>query len=92
MNSTAVLIGFFGIMIAVLSALGAAYCSERKPEMANEDLEYVEDVAREQEQGIADNRKRLLWLIHMVENNYALSAAQIERLDRVRSMLRHARG
>jgi hypothetical protein len=92
MNTTAALIGFFGIIIAMLCAVGAAYYSERKPEIANDDLEYLEDVAREHEQGIADNRKRLVRLILMVENKYALSIAQTARLDRVRGMLRHAQG
>jgi hypothetical protein len=90
MNTTAALIGFFGIIIAMLCAVGAAHYSERKPEIANDDLEYLEDVAREHEQGIADNRKRLVRLILMVENKYALSVAQTARLDRVRGMLRHA--
>ena len=88
MNTTAALMGVFGIIIAMLCALGAAYYSGRKQEIANDDLEYVELVAREHEQGIADNRKRLLWLIRMIENNYALSVAQTARLDRVRSILR----
>ena len=92
MNTTAALIGFFGIIIAMLCAVGAAHYSERKPEIANDDLEYLEDVAREHEQGIADNRKRLVRLILMVENKYALSVAQTARLDRVRGMLRHAQG
>ena len=74
----------------MLCAVGAAYYSGRKQEIANDDLEYLEDVAREHEHGIADNRKRLLWLIHMIENNYAPSVAQTARLDRVRSILRHA--
>jgi uncharacterized protein (DUF2225 family) len=88
MNTTAAMIGFFGIIIAVLCAVGAAYYSERKPETADDDLEYLEDVAREHEQGIADNRKKLLWLIHMIENNYTSSVAQTARLNRVRHMLR----
>jgi hypothetical protein len=90
MNTTAALIGFFGIVIAMLCAVGAAHYSERKPEIANDELEYLEDLAREHEQGIADNRKRLLWLIHMIENNYTFSVVQNTRLDRVRRMLRHA--
>jgi hypothetical protein len=92
MNTTAALIGMFGIFIAMLCAMGAAYYSWRKQEIANDDLEYVEAVAREHEQGIADNRKRLLWLIHMIDNKYTLPVAQTARMDRVRSMLRHAQG
>ncbi len=88
MNNTAVLIGFFGIMIAMLCAVGAAYYSERKPEISNDNMEYLEDVAREHEQGIADNGKRLLWLLQTIENKHTPSAAQTARLDRVRSMLR----
>jgi hypothetical protein len=91
MNATAAMIGFFGIVIAMLCAVGAAYYSERKPEMADDDLKYLEDVAREHEQGIADNRKRLLWLIHMIENNYTFSGAQTARLNRVRLMLRETK-
>jgi hypothetical protein len=90
MNAAAALIGFFGIMIAMLCAAYAAHYSERKPEIANDNLEYLEDVAREHEQGIADNRRRLLWLIHTIENKYTPSVAQTARLDRVRSMLRQA--
>jgi hypothetical protein len=92
MNTTAALIGFFGITIAMLCAVGAKYCSRRKPEIDDNELEYLEDVAREHELGIADNRKRLVWLIHMVENKYALSVAQTARLDRVRGTLRHVQG
>jgi len=88
MNTSAALIGFFGITVALLCAVGADYYAGRKQEIANDDLEYVEDVAREHEQGIAGNRKRLLWLILMIENNYTPSLAQTARLDRVRSMLR----
>ena len=88
MNTTAALIGSFGIMIAMLCAVGAAYYSERKPQISNDNLEYLEDVAREHAHGIADNRKRLQRLIHMVESNYALSVAQTARMERVRSMLR----
>jgi hypothetical protein len=91
MNTTAALIGVVGIIIAALCAMGAAYYSGRKPDIGNDDLDYVEDVAREHEQGIADNRKRILWLIRMIENSYTLSAAQTARLDRMRTMLRHAR-
>ena len=87
MNTTAALIVFVGIIIATLCAIGAAYYSGRKQDIANDDLEYVEDVAREHAQGIADNRKRLLWLIRMIENNYTLSVAQTARLDRVRRIL-----
>jgi hypothetical protein len=87
MNTTAALIVFVGIIIATLCAIGAAYYSGRKQDIANDDLEYVEDVAREHEQGIEDNRKRLLWLIRMIENNYTLSVAQTARLDRVRRIL-----
>jgi hypothetical protein len=90
MNTTAALIGFVVIIIAMLCALGAAYYSGRKQEIANDDLEFLENVAREHEQGIADNRIRLLWLIHMVENKYTPSVAQTARLDRVRNLLRHA--
>ena len=92
MNTTAALIGFVVIIIAMLCAVGAGYYSGRKPQITNDELEYLEDVAREHEQGIADNRKRLVWLIHMAENKYALSVAQTARLDRVRGMLRHAQG
>jgi hypothetical protein len=92
MNTTAALIGFVVIIIAMLCAVGAAYYSERKPKITDDELEYLEDVAREHEQGIADNRKRLVRLIHMAENKYAFSVAQTARLDRVRGMLRHAQG
>ena len=91
MNTTAALIGFIGITIGMLCAVGAAYYSGRKQEIANDDLEYLEAVAREHEQGIADNRKRLLWLIHMIENNYTFSGAQTARLNRVRLMLRETK-
>lgn len=90
MNTTAASIGFVVIIIAMLCAVGAAYYSQRKPEIGNDNLEYLEDLAREHEQGIADNRKKLVRLIHMVENKYALSVAQTARLDRVRGLLRHA--
>jgi hypothetical protein len=92
MNTTAALIGFVVIIIAMLCAVGAAYYSERKPKITDDELEYLEDVAREHEQGIADNRKRLVRLIHMAENKYAFSVVQTARLDRVRGMLRHAQG
>jgi hypothetical protein len=85
MNTSPALIGFFGITVAL-----ADYYAGRKQEIANDDLEYVEDVAREHEQGIADNRKRLLWLTLVIENNYTPSLAQTARLDRVRSVLRGA--
>ena len=91
MNIPEALIGLSGIIVVVLCAVGSTYYSGRKQEIADEDLEFLEDVALEHEQGIADNRKRLLWLIPMAENNYALSVAQTARLNRVRSMLRHAR-
>jgi hypothetical protein len=42
----------------MLCAVGTAYYSGRKQEIANDDLKFLEDVAREHEQGIADNRKR----------------------------------
>jgi hypothetical protein len=88
MNTTGALIGFFGIIIAMLCAVGAAYYPGRKPDIANDDMEYLEYVAREHAQGIADNRNRLLWLIHTIENNCTSSVAQTARLDRVRLMLR----
>ena len=88
MNTTAALIVFVGIIIAMLCAMGAAYYSGRKLEIANDDLEFLEDVAREHEQGIADNRKKLAWLIHMIERNHAPSATLTARLDRARRMLR----
>ena len=92
MNTTAALIGVFGIIIAMLCAMGAAYYSGRKPEIVSDDLEYLEHLAREHEQGIEDNRKAILWLIRMIENNYTLSAAQTARLERVRRMLRETAG
>jgi hypothetical protein len=58
MNTSAALIGFFGITVALLCAVGADYYAGRKREIANDDLEYVEDVAREHEQGIADKSKK----------------------------------
>ena len=88
MNTTAALIVFVGIIIATLCAIGAAYYSGRKQDIANDDLEYVEDVAREHEQGIADNRKKLAWLIHMIERNHAPSATLTARLDCACRMLR----
>jgi hypothetical protein len=92
MNATAALIGFFGVIIAMLCAVGAAYYSQRKPEIDDNQLEFLEEVAREHELGIADNRKRLMWLIHLVENKYEVSVAQAARLDRVRGILRHVQG
>jgi len=92
MNIPTALIGFFGVIVVMLCALGVTYYSGRKQEIANDDLEYVELVAREHEEGIADNRKRLLWLIYMIEKNCAPSVAQTARLDRVRLMLGHAQG
>jgi hypothetical protein len=88
MNTGAAWIVLIGIVIATLCAIGVAYCSGRKQDIANDDLEYVEDMAGEYEQGIVDNQERLLWLIHMIKNNYTLSIAQTARLDRVRRMLR----
>ena len=87
MNIPTALIGFFGVIVAMLSVMRAVYYSGRKQEIANDDLEFLEDVAREHEQGIADNRKRLMWLIPMVENKYALTVAHTARLDRMRLML-----
>jgi hypothetical protein len=94
MNTTAVLIGVVGIIIVMLCAIGAAYYSGRKQEIADDDLDYLEQLARDHEQGIEDNRKAIMWLIRMIENNYTLSVAQNARLDRVRSILRNpfARG
>jgi hypothetical protein len=92
MNIPTALIGFFGVIVVVLCAVGVTYYSERKQEIANDDLEYVELVAREHEQGIADNRKRLQWLIFVIEKNCTPSVAQTARLDRVRLVLGHAQG
>ena len=47
MNTTATLIGFVGITIVMLSVMRAVYYSGREQEIANDDLEYVEDVASE---------------------------------------------
>jgi hypothetical protein len=88
MNTTATLIGVVGFIIAALCAIGVAYYSGRKQEIVDDDLEYLEQLARDHEQGIEDNRKAIMWLIRMIERNYALSVAQAARLDRVRNMLR----
>jgi hypothetical protein len=60
MNIPTALIGFFGVIVVLPSAVGVTYYSGRKPEIANDDLEYVELAARKREEGIADNRNRLL--------------------------------
>jgi hypothetical protein len=87
MNTTAVWIGVCGIIIAVLCVLYAVYYWERKQIIDNSELEYLDELAREQEQGIADNRKKLAWLIRIIENNHTPSATLTARLDRVRRIL-----
>jgi len=89
MNTTVVWIGVCGIVISVLCVLYAVYCWERKQIVENSELEYLDELAREHEQGIADNRKKLAWLIRMIENNHTPSATLTTRLDRVRRILRN---
>jgi hypothetical protein len=88
MNTTTVWIGFSGIIIAVLSVVYAVYYWERKEIVDESEVTYLDELAREHEQGIADNRKKLAWLIHMIERNHAPSATLTARLDRARRMLR----
>jgi hypothetical protein len=88
MNNTAVWIGVLGIIVAILCFMGAVYYWDRKQIADNRELEYLNELAREHEQGIADNSERLAWLIRLIENNHAPSATLSARLDRVRRMLR----
>jgi hypothetical protein len=88
MNATLVWISICGIIIAVLCLMYAVYYWERKQIADNGDLEYLDEIAREHEQGIADNRKKLAWLIRMIENNHTPSATLVAHLDRVRRILR----
>jgi hypothetical protein len=88
MDTTEVWIGLSGIMIAVLGYLVAVYHWERKQITDERELEYLEELTREHEQGIADNREKLTRLIRMIERNHAPSATLTARLDRARRLLR----
>jgi hypothetical protein len=88
MNTTVVWIGVSGIVIAVLGYLGAVYYWERKQIADERELEYLDELTREHEQGIADNREKLARLIRMIERNHAPSATLTARLDRARRLLR----
>jgi hypothetical protein len=58
--------------------------------IANWELDYLDLLVREHERGIADNRERLKWLIHMIENNYDLSSrspGRLAHISRIRRML-----
>jgi hypothetical protein len=89
MDSTVVWIGIFGSIIAVLCLIYAVYSWERKKFAEERELAYLDELALEHEEGAADNRKKLEWLIRMIENNYSPSSARDARLDRVRRILRH---
>jgi hypothetical protein len=88
MDTTEVWIGLSGIMIAVLGYLVAVYHWERKQITDERELEYLEELTREHEQGIADNREKLARLIRMIERNHASSATLTARLDRARRLFR----
>jgi hypothetical protein len=88
MNTTVVWIGVFSIIIAVLGLSYAVYSWERKQIAGDRELEYLDELTREHEQGIADNREKLGRLIRMIERNHAPSATLTARLDRARRMLR----
>jgi hypothetical protein len=91
MSTTAVWIGIIGTVIAVVSAVYAGYywADKQIPDDAGIDseLDYLDELVREHEQGIADNRKRLKWLIQLIESNYDLSSGQFAHLGRIRRML-----
>ena len=80
-------IGICGISIAAICVLYAAYYWKREEIGDDSELTYLEELAHEHEQGIADHRKKLQWLIHMIENNYTPSVTLAARLDRMRRIL-----
>ncbi len=88
MNITTVWIGVIGAFVAVLSVMYAVYYWKRKQIADERELGYLDELAREHEQGIADNREKLARIIRMIENNHTPSATLTARLDRVRRMLR----
>jgi hypothetical protein len=92
MNSTVVWIGLGGIVACLAAVLYAVYFWEEKQIIEDSELEYLDEIAREHELGIADNRKRLRWLIHSIENNYTRTDALNARLDRVRRIIGDAPG
>jgi chemotaxis regulatin CheY-phosphate phosphatase CheZ len=54
---------------------------------SDSELDYLDELVQEHEEGIADNRKRLKWLIQLIENNYDLSPGRVAHLGRIRRML-----
>ena len=87
MNSTMVWLGLGAIVVCLAAVLYAVYFYEEKQIIEDSELEYLDEIAREHELGIADNRKRLKWLIHSIENNYTQTPALKARLDRVRRII-----
>jgi hypothetical protein len=94
MSPTAVWIGIAGIIIAVICAGCAGYYWTRNQITDNDgidsELNYFDELVHEHEQGIADNRERLKWLIQLIGNNYdisSLSSGRIAHLGRIRRML-----
>ena len=92
MNSTMVWLGLGAIVVAIASVLYAVYFHEEKQIIEDSELEYLDEIAREHEVGIADNRQRLRWLIHSIENNSTPSGKLKARLDRVRRIIDEAPG
>jgi hypothetical protein len=88
MNSTVVWVGIIGIVIAVLSALYAAYSWERRRMIENDDLNYLDELVREHALGIADSRRDIEWLIEMIEKTHWRSDYLPLRLDHARRILR----
>jgi len=96
MSTTAIWIGIIGTVIAVIPAVYAGYkwtenqITDTDDVGIDSELDYLDELVREHEQGIADNRERLKWLILLIENNYdlsSLSSGRIAHLDRIRRML-----
>jgi hypothetical protein len=50
-------------------------------------LEWLEELAKEHQEGIRDNRKQLEWLIRAIRTNYPSSPALEKRLENVRRIL-----
>ncbi len=87
MNSAMVWLGLGAIVVCLAAVLYAVYFYEEKQIIEDSELEYLDEIAREYELGIADNRKRPKWLIHSIENNYTQTPALKARLDRVRRII-----
>ena len=87
MNSTMVWLGLGAIVVCLAAVLYAVYFYEEKQIIEDSELAYLYEITREHELGIADNRKRIIWLIHSIENNYTQTPALKARLDRVRRII-----